>query len=228
MTVKIPSSLTETTYLALRAQLLQGNFGSEGKLKIAEIARMMLASPSVVREALSRLVSEGLVLAEPQRGFRVAPVVLSEIQHLFEARIEIERLCLADAIEHGDLVWEGRILAALHELSRTEEERGERGPNVSDAWRDTHANFHAALVSGGRNHWYQRMRINLYVHSERYRALALSRGTADRDLHAEHEQIARAAIDRDAQSACALMTLHLKRTINEFRLDPKAAANGKT
>lgn len=216
MNNKSISSLTETTYRKLHAHVMGSQVKPDGKLKIAELAQSLAVSPSVVREALSRLVSEGLVVAEPQRGFRVAPFELSEISYLFEARIEVERLCLTDAIENADLAWEGRLVAALHELARTPEERGQRGQDVSDTWLKAHAHFHSTLVSSCRNPWYLKIRANLYLHSERFRALALQFPATDRDLHVEHEQIVEAAIERDVQTACALMTVHLKRTVNEL------------
>ena len=216
MTDKLVSSLTETTYQRLHAYVLGAQAKPGCKLKIAELAKSLDVSPSVVREALSRMVSEGLVVAEPQRGFKVAAFEKSDALHLFEARIEIERLCLTSAIENADLAWEGRLVAALHELSRTPEERGVRGVQVSSEWLKAHANFHSALVSSCRNPWYLKIRANLYLHSERYRALSLQVPTGNRDLHSEHDQIAQAAIGRDVQSACALMTVHLRRTINEL------------
>jgi DNA-binding GntR family transcriptional regulator len=224
---KTASSLTEVTYQKLRAHMLSGEALPDGKLKIANLAQAMTVSPSVVREALSRLVSEGLVIAEPQRGFRVAPLDVSEVHYLFQARVEIERLCLADAITHGTLAWEGQLVAALHELVKTPEERGQ---NMSAAWLAAHANFHSVLVSSCRNPWYLKMRADLYLHSERFRALALQLPTTNRNLRVEHQQIADAAIARDVQSACALMTVHLKRTVRELLHDEREMTDetGKT
>lgn len=210
------ASLTEVTYFRMRAHILSAEARPGEKLKIADLAGSMEASPSVVREALSRLVSEGLVIAEPQRGFRVAPLELSEVRHLFDARINIECACMADAIQHADIGWEGRIVAALHELSRTAEERGQRGDNVSDGWLTAHANFHQALVSSCSNAWFLKIRANLYMHSERFRALALVTQATERDVHSEHADLARAAIDRDVQAACAMITLHLRHTVEEL------------
>lgn len=216
MNDRAPSSLTETTYRTLRSQVLSAEMKPGSKLKIADLAASIGVSPSVVREALSRLVSEGLVVAEPQRGFRIAPLEPSEVVHLFEARIEIERLCLIDAIANADLAWEGRVVAALHELGKTPEERGQRRQAVSSAWSIAHSKFHSCLVSSCQNPWYLRIRDNLYLHSERFRALALRFPATNRLIHSEHEQIAQAAIARDPLSASALMTVHLKRTVDEL------------
>jgi DNA-binding GntR family transcriptional regulator len=211
-------SLTEATYHRTRTHILSGQAKPDEKLKVADLANVMGASPSVVREALSRLVSEGLVVAEPQRGFRVAPLELSDVRYLFEARVKIECACLSGAIQHADIGWEGRVLAALHELARTPEERGVREDSVSAQWASAHANFHQVLVSTCPNPWYLKMRANLYLHSERFLALAMVSRPTDRDLRAEHTEIAEAAIARDEPAACALMTLHLNRTVREFCL----------
>lgn len=211
-------SLTETTYHRTRAYILSAQAKPDDKLKVADLAAMMGASPSVVREALSRLVSEGLVVAEPQRGFRVSPLEMSDVRYLFDARIQIECACLSGAIRNADLAWESRVVAALHELARTPEERGVREGSVSTHWAATHANFHQALVSTCPNPWYLKIRANLYLHSERFLALAMVSRPPDRDLRAEHTEIVEAAIARDVPAAQALMTLHLNRTVKEFSL----------
>src|SRR5271157_1164652 len=52
------------------------------------------SEPGAVREALSRLSAEGLVIAESQKGYRVAPLSADELLDLTEARVEIERIAL--------------------------------------------------------------------------------------------------------------------------------------
>src|SRR3546814_8817745 len=54
-----------------------------------------------LREALMRLSSEGLVLAEEQRGFRVAPATLADLEDIMTSRAEIEALALQRAIRHS-------------------------------------------------------------------------------------------------------------------------------
>jgi len=73
------------------------------------------------REALSRLTSEGLVISEPQRGFRAAPISVADLKDLTMVRIEVESLCLKRAIAVGTVDWESRLVAAFHRLSRTPE-----------------------------------------------------------------------------------------------------------
>lgn len=210
----MPTSLTERTYLRLKRDVIEGRFAPNQKIKIAELSEYAGVNAGMAREVLSRLASDGLVVATPQKGFRIAPLEVSELEHLTRARVEIEDLCLREAIRHGDVRWESGIVSALHALSRTEEERGEGVPAVTREWVDLHGEFHRALVSACPNPWYLRMRELLYMQSERYRAIAIKRKRNDRPrLLDEHKDIATAAILRDADKACALMREHLLLTL---------------
>jgi DNA-binding GntR family transcriptional regulator len=52
----------------------------------------------------------------------------------------------------------------------------------------------------------------LFDQSERYRRLAQAYGQADRDVDGEHRALVRAALGRDAERACALLTEHIAKT----------------
>ena len=68
------SSLTAETYQRLRADVLACRL-VPGQLEHRGVESSLLGrAEGSVREALSRLTSEGFVIAEPQRGFRVAPI----------------------------------------------------------------------------------------------------------------------------------------------------------
>lgn len=206
------TSLTEAIYHDVRARLMAGEFTPDEKVKIADLSQQLGVSPSVIREVMARLASEGLLIAEPQRGFRVAPLQLSDLRSLTDARIEIESLCLTESIKHGDLTWESRIVSALHTLNRTPSEENADSHRIASHWAGAHSDFHRALVSACPNPWYLKMREMLYMHSERYRALAIQASRAPRDLQTEHTELAEVTIGRDAKRACRLMAEHLDRT----------------
>ena len=68
------ASRTIQTYETLKQELLDGAHAPRSKLPIDQVAERFGVSLGAVREALSRLTSDRLVVAEPQRGFTVAPV----------------------------------------------------------------------------------------------------------------------------------------------------------
>src|ERR1700683_2974942 len=114
-------NMTQGAYEGLRADLLACRIPPGRKLKSQELCLRFSVSLGAIREALSRLTSEGLVVAEPQRGFRVAPISAADLVDLTMVRVEIDTLCLKRAIACGDVDWEARLIAAAHLLARTPE-----------------------------------------------------------------------------------------------------------
>jgi DNA-binding GntR family transcriptional regulator len=206
------SSLTNDAYQTLRAELLACRLYPGTRLKISELCQSLDVNLSAVREALSRLTSEGLVVAEPQRGFRVAPISVEELRDLTMARIKIEELCLERAIAVGDVGWESDLVAAFHRLSRTPERDPNDVQRMNERWSAAHSVFHEAVVGACDSPWLHRLRTILYAQSERYRRLSVPLGKITRDLNHEHLEIMEAVIARDTENAKALMAQHLELT----------------
>lgn len=204
------NSRTAETYETLKSRILDGTYLPRTKLKIDQIADHLGINAGAVREALSRLTSDGLVLAEPQKGFVVTPISIADLTDLTAVRIEIETRCLDRSIAIGDLKWEARVLSAYHQLSRTAGRNGD-GP-VHREWADAHTEFHDALVSACGSAWWLRLRNQLYLQAERYRRLSLPFSKTKRNIDAEHKAIAEATLQRNAGVAVPLLAKHLRTT----------------
>lgn len=205
-------SLTTGVYERIRSDILTCRLLPGRKLKINDLCIQHGVSLGAVREALSRLTAEGLVVAEAQRGFQVAPVSSEDLADLTRARIEIEALCLRRAIELGDVAWEARVLGADHVLARLPEHDPDDPDRMNEAWSKAHADFHAILADACASPWLLRLRGMLYEQSERYRRLSVPAGRAERDIPGEHRAIVSAVLARDADAAVAALTDHLSAT----------------
>jgi DNA-binding GntR family transcriptional regulator len=210
--LRVSQSLTEKVYHDLRASLLACRIAPGERLKIADLCEQWNVSLGAVREALSRLSSEGLVVTEPQRCYRAAPISREELQDLTQVRIEIESLCLRRALEVGDLNWESATVAAFHTLAHTPKRGSDDPLMLSDAWSEKHAQFHESLVAACDSPTLTQIRRQLYAQSERYRRLSIPLDETDRDLVAEHRAMLDAALARDAGLAVALMAGHIRQT----------------
>lgn len=206
------SSLTQGAYERLRADLLAGRLLPGARLKINELCQSLQVSLSAVREALARLTAEGLVVAEPQRGFRVAPISAAELRDLTQVRTQIEGACLDRAIAAGDVAWEARVVAAHHRLSRTPERQHGDPCRMNEDWSAAHDAFHEALAGACDSPWLLRLRRILYDQSERYRRLSVPLAEVARDIDGEHRAIMQAALARDAPRASALLGQHFALT----------------
>lgn len=206
-------------YSQIRADILSCRLTPGTKLNIAGLAADLDVSLGAVREALSMLHSEALVVSEPQRGYTVSPVSPKELADITEARIAIETLCLRTSVERGDLAWESRLVASWHRLSRLSQTEAGKDQHLSDVWSAAHADFHAELVSACGNDWLLRMRAMLYEQSERYRRMSVSmpQQTGSRDVPAEHKAIFDAVMNRDVERAVVALENHLRKTATIVR-----------
>ncbi|MFS8038984.1 GntR family transcriptional regulator [Xanthobacter sp. AM11] len=207
-------SRTAETYERIKKDILDGRYLPNERLAIDRLSEGGEVSPGAVREALSRLTSDGLVVAEAQRGFFAAPVSAADLRDLTEVRVEVEVRCLASAIEHRTLRWEADLLAAHHQLTKTPKSIGTgRAVRMNDAWSDLHAQFHTALVATCANTWWLKLRGQLFLQAERYRRLLAGNEKAgERDVDFEHDRIMQAALSHDAAIACRLLAEHLQKT----------------
>lgn len=205
-------SMTQAAYERLRADLLACRILPGERLIIRDLCERFGVSLGAIREALSRLTSEGLVTAEPQRGFRAVPISPADLADLTLARVEVETLCLRRAIAHGDVAWETRLVAAAHHLSRTPLRALEDPARSNEAWAQAHAAFHVALVAGCGSPWLLHLQSLLYAQSERYRRLSVPFEMGERDVQQEHQAILEATLARDTDLAARLLAEHLEKT----------------
>jgi len=210
--VALGGTKSHRAYSQIRADILSCRLLPGTKLNIAGLATDLDVSLGAVREALSMLQSEALVVSEPQRGYTVCPVSLKELDDITEARISVEALCLRASIERGDLSWETRVVAAWHRLSRLSETEEGQSEHLSESWARAHADYHACLVGACGNDWLLRMRAMLYEQSERYRRMSVPLATEPRDVPAEHRAIFDAVMRRDISAATEALEQHLRRT----------------
>ncbi len=196
-------------YDVLRSELLNGVLCPGTKLRMVELARRFEVSQSVVREALTRLAEQGLVVASPQRGFRVRELSVGDIAGLTESRLEIESVALRLAIERGDVLWETQIVAAHHLLERTPvlADNGQ----VNEQWVVNHRDFHQALTAGCNNARLQGVVRALRDSAELYRRWWWALPTdGRRDVAAEHRHLKDLTLARDADAAIDALTYHIK------------------
>jgi DNA-binding GntR family transcriptional regulator len=202
---------SERVYESLRAAVLHGEFAPKQPLKPQELATRHSVSLAVVREALLRLVGEGLAQRLPNRGFVVPATGAEQWQRIAEARTVIEPAMLHMAIERGDLEWEARVRAAHHRLAGTPPYERESDVHYSDAWAEAHRRFHRALLEGCGNEVLLATFDRLWTDSELARRWS-TLNNPDRDGTAEHRAIEEAALARDADLAADLLRRHVSRT----------------
>ena len=206
------ATLSDKAYRALRRDIVAGTLAPGERLRIAKLSTDYDVGASPLREALSKLSSEFLVLVEGQRGFSVAPISAQELKDVSQVRQDLEAEALKRAIANGNDAWEAGIVAAFYNLGKAEARRRENPVKHAAEWEDRNREFHEALVAACESEWIKRLRLLLYYQHERYRRISLKNPNPARDLEAEHRAIMDATLARDTKLAMRLTREHIDRT----------------
>lgn len=220
-----PRTLVERAYRALRHDVVCGKLVPGERLRVEHLKDQYGVGAGTLREALSLLLSDALVTAEGQRGFRVAPISLSDLEDLTNTRVMLETEALRHSIRHGDAHWEANLLARYQLLTQVEVTPGERHP---EQWEHCNKAFHEALIAGFPSDWSQHFLSILYRHAERYRNInwrLTAAHASERDVHREHEDIFRAAMNRQEARAALALEAHIRLTHDIVR---RQAPHGQT
>ncbi len=197
----------------LKQDILTGYFSPGEKLRMVRLKERYQVGVSPLREALSQLLVEQLVIVENQRGFTVHPISAEEMADIYHTRAQIEGLCVGQAIERGDDAWEASILAAAHRLKKSAELLDENSPENIQRWEALHQEFHTAIAAGCASPTLLHVRRSLYEKASRYRNLWLKRNMLNRTVfHAnqqQHQDLIDALLARDSESAVQLIQEHL-------------------
>lgn len=225
---RLPASAASATratsvFDALRADIVGGRFEPGGKLAIEALAERYGASATPLREALNRLVADGLVERREQRGFAVAPISAADLAEITKTRCWLEEIALRQSIAARDAQWEEALVLAHHRLARTPRSLSETHFEDNPAWEPLHRAFHRALIAGCGSRWLLGFCEQLADQHHRYRRLSAPRAFAKRGVKSEHQALMEAAVAGHADEAVALLRAHFERTARILLDDPALA-----
>ena len=212
-------TLGEAAYRALRRHIVSGKLSAGQKLQFRKLVQQYGFGIAPLREALSKLASERLVLFQGQRGYAVAPLSRLDLHEICNLWSELSASSLRLSIEMGDVEWEARVMTSAHKLSSAPLPTSSEDEEGVERWELLHAEFHMSLVAGCNSPWREHFCAVLCDQFERYRRLLLlkmsiSPSTAD-EMDREHRLIAEAAIRRDSNQAVKLLVMHFKHSLNQ-------------
>lgn len=206
-------TITDATYAALKDDIVSGAVAPGRALLTRELIERYGCGISPLREALARLVSEGLLEASSHRGVKVPVPTLEDLNDIYRIRIALECEALTLAMKHGDDHWEASIVAAVHRLMRMPLPDGEASAAAFRDWEARHRSFHISLIAAAPAPRLLRLVGQMMDQTERYRALRLAyfdRSNVEKFVD-EHVTLKDAVIARDPR-APSLLADHLEQS----------------
>jgi len=213
-----PTALPDRIYAALKYRILTCAMPPAERIVEKGLCQELEISRTPLREALNRLVLEGLILLRPFRGFIVAPVTVEGFRELCELRRIMEGGTAALAADRAA----PEDCSRLRDEARLQYTRGDRDTYVTCL--QTNSRFHLALVRCTRNRLLEGIVMSALDRHQRPLYLGLGGGYNAETRSEEHMHIADAVGRRDAEAARGLMVEHI--SMAEHRIASALQAAG--
>lgn len=194
--------LTAKIYGALKAEITSGALKSSERLYETVLAKRFRTSRTPVREALQRLVSEGLAEVRPD-GVCIAALSVQDVRSLEQANRALQslaaELAASDGSEAGksrleELMARMEVCAAKHDL---------------EGWIAVDQEIHRHLFQLSGNRWLVKLLLQMESLIGRVRHIALRRPGRLEESTRQHRAIVDQVRSHDGKGAYQAMYSHL-------------------
>jgi DNA-binding GntR family transcriptional regulator len=213
--------LNQKVYKTLKKAILMGEIKPNTKLSLQEISKSLQISVTPIREAVSKLESEGLINVIPNKGFVINKISIDDFQEILQIRAALEGLIAELATkritdEEIDNMME--IIKEM-EISVKKDDRLE--------YNDLDIKFHDFLLIIAENKKLKEVyrRLVLQVYKFRLRTLKLSY-RMQKSLE-EHKSIALRIKERDSDGAIRASQEHIKSILQSLEEDEERTREAK-
>ncbi|NIE80791.1 GntR family transcriptional regulator [Asaia sp. As-1742] len=206
----IVRSITDQLYGVLREQILSGALPAGQPIRQDTLAAEFNISKIPLRETLARLEQDGLVKAQPKRGYTVCELTSREAEDVFKLRLRLEPSAAAEAALLATAADQKTAQKALKELETAAKQHRTDLSNFNRV-------FHLSLVRPGAGRLTLHVIETLSVIAERYVRFHLHPLGRDTRANTEHREILAAWLERDALTVETLLVEHLQDTLEDLR-----------
>ena len=197
-------------YYELKQDILSGRLKPGSKLRLNSLKDDYNIGSSPLREALNRLTANGMVCQLENKGFRVSPISIDELDDIVKTRCMLEEVALRQSINKNDDAYYERIILLTFRLSRAERDYI---INTSSSLRDDlHKDFHQAILSGCESKLLIKYCLSLYEQTLRYSNLIINEKCRQDQEEKDHQAICDAILNRNADEAIQLLRSHYQIT----------------
>jgi DNA-binding GntR family transcriptional regulator len=221
--------LAESAYRQLRVEIVNGALQPGQVLRQEELAKRCNVSRVPLREALARLVGEGLLVLRPRRGYAVVSLEASDIVEVFELRAVTEAHAgsiAARSRRPEDIAEAARLVAAMALLDPSDAEDAAK-------WSRLNYEFHACIIGATRRKRLIQITTSLRDTVERYIRFEMRLTGDARQAERDHREILEAFRAGDSRGLAELCRLHVENTAERLlrhlrRGDPLRSEPGFT
>ncbi|MCK2016202.1 GntR family transcriptional regulator [Peribacillus frigoritolerans] len=205
---------TEYVYNLLKEKIFEWDLSPGQKINISHLTREINISAIPLREALSRLNSENLVILEPNKGYRVSDILDTEnMAKMLEARILLETHAVRNIIRLNNVSVTEEMAALTDEMFSTN--TGASNKKILDF---THLDqqFHHAIMNAAGNPFLFEAYKGMHCHLHIGRFYHVKGEIDQKDAPSEHMEIIEAIRTRDVYRAEIAISSHIQDSIDRL------------
>lgn len=194
-------SLKQQAYSYIRDKIVSCKYAPGMMLNEEQLHQELTVSRTPIRDALSRLEQDGLIVIKPKKGILIAPLSLNEINHIYETRILIEPFALQ---EYGYTLDEQELLKSFTITKNLEENLSEQEMFKMDD------DFHTMIIENIPNPYIKQCYQIISVQTQRCRIFTVEH-KKERMISSNHEHltILQYCLKHDWKAASEEMKKHL-------------------
>jgi DNA-binding GntR family transcriptional regulator len=205
--IEKPPSVDDTAYVQIKQAILDCVLVPGAPLVETRLAEELGVSRTPIRRAIARLEQEGLVAADPPKGYNVTQISLPDQEEIYQLREILECYLVHETADQFSEEELDEMESALRAADQALEEEDYPG------FLATNRLFHHAFDRKFGNQHISEVLANLDDHV--YRAIMwgfhLREGEIVRGLgYRDHELILKAIREEDVESAVSRMQAHLR------------------
>lgn len=207
-------ALSDGAYDVVKERIMDLDLAPGAQVNMEQLARDLQVSTTPLREALTRLEGEGLVIRRNLRGYVVTPQPTPQhLRDLFTVRTALEPVAASTAAATASEQCVASLRSALSQMKDCSDTAAGEQYNRYRALVDADALFHDGVAIGSGNQLLRRMLTSLHSHVLLYRLYFVSGvGPEFSKTLNEHRAVLDAIVAGDAASAAKAMRVHTERS----------------
>lgn len=209
--VKAAPSMVDVAQQAIRRRILDNVWAPGHYALEQEVALELGMSRTPVREAMIRLVADGLVEVVPRHGFRVLPVSPTDMREIYEILTALECMACEIVARRAPSDTELKPLAETTQAM----DKALKADDL-DAWAAADERFHGALIELAGNRQLQQTVLNYWDRAHRARMFSLRLRPKPVNSTKEHRQLVERLRAGDPEGAVKINRAHRERASREL------------
>lgn len=210
ISIQRSQSLRQQVYQALKQIILKGDLASGERIVETKLAKQLEVSRTPIREAIGQLKREQLIVSKANGGFMVATLSVQDAAQLYDCRIALEQLSVADACEQitsKQLKQLEKCVLLAEKLTKSESSKSDSSKLLEIDYQ-----FHHLIAESSNNRWLLSLLEQVFDKMALLRVQTTKHNPQVLEIRLEHREVYQAIALKNVDLAQSTIKEHLMKS----------------